>query len=399
MPRTWLSRTLLRSMRHREVVRLVCLTVALHSCAPKADRQRTVKDDSSRRMAARRIAETPLRGDDSDDVRVFSVPRLPAQIDTFHVKRLLGDTSQFARVAQMRVMGHHLIVSDRRTDPHLSILDLTTGKQVGRFGRHGQGPGEFLDPSSITPRRGSDTDWWIYDFNTRRASLVSFANPARPRLLREMLLNVGPSLSNVVFDDSLIVANGLFPDYSLLLLDTLGRPLRRIRGTPPFDSSRGLAPVGLRLTNVNTMALAYDWKRLVLAYQFASQLSFFDLSGRALARAVGPRTMRASFRTDPKSGRFFWSNDNESAYWAVEPADSLVYALYQGRRDFTRPQPIPDRVHVFSWSGEFVREIVLDRPVLTLTVSRDGTRLFGFVQEPYPQIGEWWIGGSTVSLR
>jgi hypothetical protein len=336
------------------------------------------------------LSQTPISATDSGSITTAKPPVLTrALVDTLRATRVFGDTNLLVRVVQMKVVGGNLLIADRRATPHIVVMDIATGRQVSSFGRHGRGPGEYQDPSSITPRRDSDTDFWIYDFSNRRASLIGLANPAKPQLLREQALNVGASLSNVVFADSTIVANGLFADFTLLVLDTVGRPLGRVRGTPPFDSSMGLTPVGLRLTNVNAMVPDPDIKRLAVAYQFAPNISVFDVTGREIKRGRGPRAIKASFRTDPGTRRFHWNNDNQSAYWAVEANDRFIYALFQGRADFVKPQPMPDRIHVFTWDAVFVREIVLDRPVLTFTVTSDGSRIYGFVEDPHAQIAEW----------
>lgn len=324
--------------------------------------------------------------DSSGTVTPLFEARLGAA-DTLVAIRWLPDTTSLARVVDMEVVDELLLVADRQTSPHLFAFHLPTGRLVSATGRQGRGPGEFIDPTWLMRRTGREL--WVYDFATRRATLLDFADPVRPRVRAERTLNLGLSLRSVVFGDSLLVANGLFADFTLLVMDTLGQPIRRVAGRPPFGPADGLSPVGQRLTNVNMLQVSPDRRRLVVAYQFAPRLDIYSNDGTLQTSVLGPRPTRASFRTDPRTGRFHWNDDNESAYVDVETTASHIYALFQGRRDLIDPQPLPDRVHVFTWTGQFVRELVLEPPTLRIAISGDGTRLFGFVEDPHPQVAEW----------
>lgn len=328
-------------------------------------------------LVSRQVMFSPVPG----EIRTYP-------LDTLAAVRRLVDTTLLAGPSRLVLMGSNLLVADRRTSPHLLLFSLHDGQLISSFGRNGEGPGEFYDPSWIQPAERAG-QYWVYDFSNRRLSLLDYSTPEQPLLVEDTPLNLGVSLRRVVVTDSAFVANGLFEDFTLVVLNRDGEPLRRIAGTPPFRAEDGLGRVGLRLTNVNELGLRPNGRDIVLVYQFLPKLSFFSLADTTQLEAHGPRPMRASFRTDPETRRFFWNDDNESAYWGVEVTNDYVYALFQGRRDFVNPAPRPDRIHVFTWQGEFVRELVLDTPVTTFTVSADNSRLYGFVEEPHPQIAEW----------
>ena len=376
---------------------LLALAVLAGACGQANSSPPKTLPDSTLVILRRGVYATPLI-EATRIVHVKSADISSYRIDTLHALRRIGDTTLFGNVTEMRIMDRYLLVSDRQSSPHLLLIDLKDGHLKSAFGRNGQGPGEFLSPSWIQPDT-APRRFWVYDFNNRRLSLLDYHLPEKPVLVSDMSLNLGVSLRRVVVTDTGYIANGLFTDFTLLHMTLAGMPVQRIRGTLPFTIDDGLSPVGLRLTNVSELQLRPNHRDIALAYQFAPKLSFFSLSGASQIEVEGPRPMHASFHTDAKTHRFFWNDDNESAYWGLEATDQFVYALYQGRRDFVKPQPRPDRIHVFTWAGEFVREIVLDTPVSAFVVSADDSRLFGYVEDPHAQIAEWRLPSPLIALR
>ncbi|HEX7051318.1 MAG TPA: hypothetical protein VF188_14020 [Longimicrobiales bacterium] len=85
----------------------------------------------------------------------------------------IGDSLTFGLVSGLRVIGPWLVVTDRYFSPHIALVDLATRMVVGRFGTHGRGPGEFLDPMWIVREPGEPAEFWIYDYKNRRLSRVS----------------------------------------------------------------------------------------------------------------------------------------------------------------------------------------------------------------------------------
>ena len=192
-------------------------------------------------------------------------------------------------------------------------------------------------------------------------------------------------------------ANGLFPDFTLLVTDTLGQPQSRIVADPPFTPRDAPDMNGRRLLNRNFMAANPGDGRFVLAYQFRSRLDFFTPDGERYGRISGPRATRPSFGM--RNGRFAWNDDNEMAFQGVAASRNYVYALFCGCS--IEEQRTSSVVQVFRWNGDFVAELQLDRPVLEIAVDEDRT-LYGAAEEPYPGVAEWALpplGGTATVAR
>ncbi len=284
----------------------------------------------------------------------------------------------------MRAVGDYLLVSDALMSVHLGMIDLPSGQVLHRFGRHGEGPGEFRDPSaSAVP--GSRDRVWIYDFQNRRASLLRLDRRTGAELEEEIRMDHGVSLETPIWTAAGIVANGLFQDYTLLAMDTKGKRMKRVAADPPFDARRIAHPTGRRLLNRSFLAADPERRRLALAYQFEGRVDFFTADGRRYGSVAGPRETQARWRV--VNDRFVWDDANEMAYWQIEATERYVYTLFCGCQ--IEAQRDPSRLHVFRWNGDFVGEIELDRPVSAFTVSPDDKVLYGSFEEQYEAVGEW----------
>jgi hypothetical protein len=252
----------------------------------------------------------------SPEARRFTgrVPRLGgAPRDTLRQARSFGDTSAFAIPTAVHRVGELLVVTDRFMDPHVSVFNASTGQLVRRGGRNGKGPGEYLDPSWLVRENGRSDRVWVYDFSNRRFSLLQ--PQGRDLVAREVPLDAGVSLSSPVWNGSGVISNGLFPEYTLVSLDSGGRVRKRIASDPPFSAKAMAHPAGRRQLNRSFMAVNPSRTRLAVSYQWKSRLDFFTIEGDRIGSVAGPRQTTATFRVT--GDRFFWGRDdeNEMAYW------------------------------------------------------------------------------------
>jgi hypothetical protein len=326
------------------------------------------------------------------DARTFSgrVPRLGRADhprDTLRLARLFGDSLDFASIAAIEPVEDQLLVADRMMSQHVALVDLGTGTVRARAGGHGEGPGEFRDPAAFILESASPLRAWLYDFQNRRMSLVAAGAAGGLAVRDSRPLNVGESLETPVRLGTRLLANGLFPDYTLLVMDSAGQPRERIVADPPFPAAIIPHVAGRRMLNRSYLGAAPSGERFALAYQWASRVDVFAADGSRMGSIQGPRPTSA--RYEVRDGRFFWDPQGEMAYTAVRATDRYIYALFCGCREADDRDQRSQRVHVFRWNGDFVDEIQLDRRVTAFAVPNDDSVLYAAVTEPHPAVGEW----------
>ena len=277
---------------------------------------------------------------------------------------------------------------------HVAVLNRTTGEILHQFGRHGAGPGEFLDPMWAVPVSEKPPSVWLYDFQNRRFTLLDLGEPGRPSRWQTRRMDLGLSVTQLMRAGGRYVANGLFPDFTLLVTDTLGTPEARIRADPPFGPRAVPHPDGRRVLNRNFMAADPGGRRFVLAYQFRSRLDFFTARGERYGTVRGPRSTKPSFRVEGQ--RFLWNDDNEMAFQSVTATKRYVYALFCGCR--VDEERAGNLIQIFRWDGAYVGELVLDHQILTLAVDESDQILYGGIEEPFPGVAEWRLPAGLSTM-
>lgn len=362
-------------MRHRRPALLLCLLAPLAGCGGDAPMPDMLVRDVAHSASAAFSGRVP-------DLDARDLPG-----DTLALERTFGDSLSFARISGLAVVGDRLLATDRMMSEHVAVVDLRSGEVERHFGRHGEGPGEFRDPAWAFAAPGPAPEAWVYDFQNRRFARIRLDAEPGSEVREEVRLNVDASLESPVWTRDGIISNGVFPDYTFLVLSRTGTPRARLAAEPPFTERHVPDWNGRRLLNRSFMAVDGAAERIALAYQFAPRIDFFTIDGARYGSVEGPR--RTTPRWRMRDGRFTWEDANEMAYWSVRATDRYVYALFCGCR--LDEQRLPDRVHVFRWNGDLVGELALDRPVMALAVSADDERLYGAIEEPYPTIGEWTL--------
>lgn len=307
--------------------------------------------------------------------------------DSLTTPRLLGDSSAFNRISSLRVFGRRLLVTDAASAEHLIVVDRFSGAVENRFGRHGEGPGEFRDPR-WTHHHAADANLaWVYDYSLRRLALVRLDVNVRDRLVRTLRLDQGPYMSEPVLLGGRFVSNGYFVSHTLTVADTQWSSLTHFAGES-LAIATGADPMFRTRLNRTRTAVDPAHSRLVLVFQSANRIDIFDSELRHRGSVTGPRDVKLGLRTieTPRGPTTRWSDENELAYVGADATNELIFALFCGD---CGAGALPRRVHVFTWEGRFVTELVLDRAVETIAVSADGLTLYGSIDEPYPAIAAW----------
>lgn len=313
---------------------------------------------------------------------------------------MLGGAEDFGSVSAIALIGDTLmLVGDRFTDPHLSVVNIESGSVIARFGARGEGPTEFKGPHSILPDPAQPDLWWVYDFSAFRLTPVALA-------AGEWSINPSYSLAGLPASpetpiwtgpDALLVQGVFDFAFARVTLDSQSRQVanwERVQVPQPFTDQDMPMPVWKSFLNRSYVGVRPDGDRFVMAYQFVNQIEVRSSSdGELVAATRGPHEATASYRMD-ESGRFYWEQDNQSGYTRAYGTDDFFFLHWCGCYDMVDDyEDNMVTIHQFDWDGNFVRELVVDEPISAFAVSSAEDRLWGFLQQgiPYPGIAEWII--------
>jgi hypothetical protein len=323
------------------------------------------------------LARSPV----DSSLPILGAASAPADTVVAEVVRKLGDETTFFRPTVIGVIGEQLIVADPGADTLVVVIDRRSGNVLRRIGRRGQGPGEFIDPRWFAAADSNGARFWVYDFQLRRLTLLDPSAPPRKEYIRSLNVNNGASLLGTVIVGERIWANGLFDDYSLAVMDSVGHVHRRVDLGVPFPATAMPASVGRRQLNRTFMAQDPYGRRLALLYQWINRADLVETASGGAVTARGPTDTRVEFFI--RDNRFFIRDTvSQMAYVGAAATRTSVFGLHCGCASFSTATL---SLHQWDWSGTLVRVMRLPVRARALAVSPDNEILL-LVDDPEPHI-------------
>lgn len=303
--------------------------------------------------------------------------------DSLELVRMIGDTTWWGLPVQMLVAEPWLLVADSRMPPAISVVNLDDGNVMARFGRVGEGPGEIVYPNLLALAPHQPLSLRIYDRGNSR--LVEFAlddlNSVRPT--RHVLQTASGAVQQLLQTAGGFIAGGSFRDAVLLVLDSNATNAVDRIGEPPI--SREEHPEAWAYQANRYFLTPHPSREIVaLAYVMQSRIAVYSFDGKMLWASEGPVPVPPPTAETPP-----W----RMVYRHLAATESYIYAIhvYDERNNIARVPLGASRIHVFTWQGDFVAELAVDRELSCIAVSPDDALLYGAVTNPYPLVAEWQL--------
>ncbi len=313
--------------------------------------------------------------------------------------RTLGGPDDFGMLYGFAVVNDtHLLIGDQAADSHLVVVEIESGVVTTRFGRRGDGPGEFRLPNKILPDPELADTWWIYDFaNWNWTPVTMQESPSEWTLGDRYSLAGLPRVPETPMwvGNRVALVHGMFSEFAVAQVTFSDDGLRvadwtAIKDPQPFTRDDVPQDPGLSMMNRSFVAVRPGGDRFAVAYQFDNWIEVRDRNGRLIRKIDGPREVTPNYRIDD-NGRFHLEDDTEDGYVAAYGIEDGFYLLWCGAPGAARLCPIMG-IHHYDWDGNFLREFGIDEQVLDFAVSSTGDRLWAFMPGRIPPvIGEWII--------
>lgn len=270
----------------------------------------------------------------------------------------------------------------------VTVINHSTGQELGRFCNQGRGPQDFLSPISADYRDGH---LYIYDYMLRRYSdldvIKSLSQGTEEySLILPIVYEDGAAralLSIYKIEDRLLAFDTFqkagspdlsdTPDYSFFSLDD-GRRLGSLNlfKDVPLVADRKeqkLVPVKERLSMADTYSSHLD--KLCTVMTYIPQLNIIDVqSGVATGIKIAdyaPKALKSGYRH----------------YQAVSSDDERIYALYWGADE----EKIYDgmvtntELHIFGWDGKMLSRYRIPGLYIRCWVTESGLYMTKYVDD------------------
>ncbi len=297
-------------------------------------------------------------------------------------------------IVEIGLSGNRLVAVDVMLAPAIHVFDLATPRRLGSYGEKGDGPGEFSDPEQVVPGTpGSPDEVWILDGGHQRLTRLSLADIEQGHNVKvETHRMDGPNAGSLVrAPDGPWFAGGWITDGRVARYRADRTYDRTIVGFPP---EAGEAPGMTLLQAYESWVVVHpEGGRLAAATLFGGLLEIFDYDGRLIAKAAVPDPFQPTWLQGRSlSGKAVMSRSPETRYGFTDLAATsrYLYGVFSGSGSDHDPTSWLSReVQVYTWDGEYVKTLHLDRRVEAIAIDDSDTWLYAAGLEPSPWVGRF----------
>lgn len=298
---------------------------------------------------------------------VTAPAHLTARLDKIDLRELKLDRTlsqgiMLASISDMLVGDSVLIVLDRLTDPHISIIPLAEGGRASVSGRHGTRVGSFVDPICATIASDQPLTLWLYDYTQHTLTRYQVTAAPGDETLEEFIIG-GPTYSCVQIVNGRIF--GLAEDGSskpLWEIDRTGFTIRQILVT------NGIA-TPLRTSN---LAVRPDGLRMAVTYRTRSRIDFFHSSGE----------IAATTSLAPQSDSIITCGAAPAniTYSDVTVTQASIFVILKETGQSASRSIDRTCVHEYNWNGRLLHAYWIKGVVTAIAVDKAGHELFAAIE-------------------
>jgi len=307
------------------------------------------------------------------------------------------DKNQLARIEGIQCNDSMLIVFDYHSGQSYTLFNLKNGFCFGRFGDIGQGPHEIslgcqgflrknkfilLDP--FTGIIGQyDLDSLSYDVNSRIVRLTKFNIPEGEFYSKLLPVN-----------DSLFLAAGAFHSQKQYAIFDYNGDVKELNVDIYNAYDNFFNKYHKLLSNQGRISKCPGSNRFAFTLNYSSNIDFCEVVDNKIKIIKLRRKKNPQLKSYSQGERMFVRPDLNSpiGYLDVTSGEKFVYALHSDK-------PITqmyssDKVYVFDWEGNPIKEYKLDQEACYIAVNEDSNQLIAAVRE---EDGGWNIKSYTLN--
>lgn len=299
---------------------------------------------------------------------------------------LLKGEPVIGKVRSMALLADSIpVLINAQADVLFQCLDFRR-QAVIEFGNRGQGPDDFLFPTSLKGNTPHEVSFW--DVNRKRYSSMSIA-------LKDSVMEPTHIFS---YKDSLFhyeifpiynhqfVAAGIYENYRLVLLDEQGRFKQGYGKCPSRDSQEESLSGTLRSeVYQGRLAVSPSGKKVVHALLRADILSFYEVTSQGDLQLVAD-----NIRSYPSYSYVTGAMDLSAPIYHIDVSatDQYVYVLYSGRNYKADKDHafLGNRIDVYDWAGKLVGRLHLDVGTRTICVTQNDQTIYAISHLPDPEL-------------
>ncbi len=282
-----------------------------------------------------------------------------------------------------------LLVCDPRTDSLFHVID-RNNNNIFSFGKKGQGPDEFLFPSSVHPYPTGDS-LCLMDSNKKTFYSLKFS-PENIPLLNIISTDKTNSHHDILpMKHNLYVASGIYQDTRFYLLDSKGNVIDKYVNFPNRDNNeKQLDKVVLSQAYDGYLTKDNDGSRFAIGLYNAKMIAFYKVENNkiSLIKEVYDEYPEFSYYKSHYQGI---SSNSLTGYLSISASNNFVYALYSGKsyKEHAELASYGNLVYVYDWNGNPIKQYDLNIQACRIQISSDDKYLYAIIRSPEHEIAKF----------
>lgn len=320
------------------------------------------------------VAFNSCNGISSLDFDYRSIPETLEIEGSLFIDSLLSPIS-------IEVYKESLVILESNGEYRVKTFDLNNGKQQQSLVKIGRGSNEVIQPGNICI--GRDT-CWVFDILSKKILGFQYREQGVLEQGKKFVLADGTCIRLIVSNDGFY---GYGHSDSLMLFSEYsnsGRVKRAIAEYPDFvrrdTTNRDLGPLFLSTVYKNRFGYCPKVDLIAVAYTRFNALDIYKRDGSLVSRTRGPEDIQIEVKKlSPRPGTvLFDAQPKYLAYRRICVGEFGVWASHSGvvltKTNYTTT--VPRKIYCFSWTGDFLRELKFNDPVIDFTVDWENRVLY-----------------------
>jgi hypothetical protein len=282
------------------------------------------------------------------------------------------------------------LLIDYKADKLIKIFDLKSYKLLKSFGRLGQGPSEFIGASDIIPSQKDKNIFWIYDISTQKLKKYNINKVLNNKFYPEKIISfktgVGIPKQLIITPDNKILGIGFFFKGRISIYNMKGE----------FIGSIGKIPVILKKERFASQhshgfegrfIFKNKSKEIFVAPLLGAIVEKYSIDSNLITTFHGPDSFFPEYKI-VQAGEFYTMTYNKKTRYGYvdicyNKKSDRLFLLYSGEYFFNKENKRNKRVsfcniiYVLNNKGTIIEKIELDKEIIQMTISDDGSTIFG----------------------
>lgn len=287
--------------------------------------------------------------------------------------------------------GCNLIVLDYKQDSFFHTIDLMNKRYVGMFGVKGQGPNEFIHPTSMK-NLGNGT-FSCFDGVKRELKIIlpNLTDIGKSQVVKLLKNNNFMTFDIVPVSDSLFIQNGETNGAMFTLIDRKGAILSMSDEYPFKDETEKIIPARFRAMAYQGTLRVNPNNYFAYAITNAKQIHLYKVENKRIKKIGEIIDGYGYYKPDmSREGAYHVAHLGEypKCYLDLSVTNDYVYALYSGRsfEEYKMAAYEGETIFVYDWTGKLVKMYRLNIPITKFCVDEVEKVIYATANIPDPTI-------------